>query len=118
MFCVMPSSFVQRGAEETLIVSFMCDRKLFGLTYRRVKPDYTDQMPLGSGVFIAPLVQTKDILQRAERPGDIDLLVIPYEGGELVLERVLAIEAKAVRARFSRQGKSPNEFGSFKRSHF
>ena len=68
-------------------------------------------MPLDSGVFIAPLVRTRDILPQAERPGDIDLLVIPYEGDELVLERVLAIEAKAVRARFSRQGKSPNEFG-------
>jgi hypothetical protein len=111
MFCVIPSSLARRGAEEALIISFICDRKLFGLAYRKVQPDYADRMPLGSGVFIAPLVRTRDILQRAERPGDIDLLVIPYERDELILERVLVIETKAVRARFSRQGKSPNEFG-------
>jgi hypothetical protein len=107
----MPSSFAEKGAEEALIVSFICDRKLFGLAYWEVQPDYADRMPRGSGVFIAPLVRTKAILQHAEKPGDIDLLVIPYEGDELVLERVLVIEAKAVRARFARQGKSPNEFG-------
>jgi hypothetical protein len=111
MFCAIPSSFAQRGAEEALIVSFMCDRKLFGLAYWKVQPDYFDQMPLDSGVFIAPLIRTRDILSQAERPGDIDVLVIPYEGDELILERVLAIEVKAIRARFSRQGKSPNEFG-------
>jgi hypothetical protein len=110
-FCIIPSSFAQRGAEEALIVSFMCDRKLFGLAYWEVQPDYADVMALDSGVFIAPMVRTRAVLQHAERPGDIDLLVIPYEGDELVLERVLAIEAKAVRARFARQGKSPNEFG-------
>jgi hypothetical protein len=111
MFRIVPSSSAHKGAEEVLVISFMCNRKLFGLAYWKVQPDYFDQMPMNSGVFIAPLVRTRDILTHAERPGDIDLLVLPYEDDELVLERVLAIEAKAVRARYLRQDKSPNEFG-------
>lgn len=107
----MPESLMQRVAEEALIISFMCDRKLFGLAYWEVQPEYFESMPLESGVFIAPLTRTADIIRNAERPGDIDLLVIPYEKDYLILERVLVIEVKAVRARFSRQGKSPNEFG-------
>lgn len=111
MFRIVSPSSAQKGAEDVLVMSFMCDRKLFGLAYWEVQPDYFDQMSTNSGVFIAPLVQTKDILTGADRPGDIDLLVIPYEDDELVLERVLVIEAKVVRARYVRQDKSPNEFG-------
>lgn len=111
MFCAMPMRFAETKAEELIIVSLMGDRKLFGLAYCELQPDYFDDMPLGSGVFVAPLVRTSDIIFSARKPGDIDLLIIPYEGDELVLDRVLAIEVKAVRAKFSRPGKSPNEFG-------
>lgn len=111
MFCAMPLRLVERRAEEVLIVSFMADRKLFGLAYLQVQPDHFDSMPIDSGVFVCPLVRTSDIFPLARRPGDIDLLIIPYENNELVLERVLAVEVKAVRAKFSRPSKSPNEFG-------
>lgn len=116
MYCMVPQSHAHRRAEEVLIVSFMCDRKLFGLAYWEVQPEYFDGMPRQSGVFIAPLVQTNQIIGHAQRPGDIDLLVIPYEMDELVLDRVLVMEVKAVRATFARQGKSPNEFG-FSQAH-
>jgi len=113
MFCAMPMRLAKAKAkaEELMIVSLMGDRKLFGLAYYELQPDYFDIMPRGSGVFVAPLVRTSDIILSARKPGDIDLLVIPYEKNELVLDRVLAIEVKAIRATFSRQGKSPNEFG-------
>jgi len=111
MFCAMPRRLADRFAEEVLIVSFMADRKLFGLAYRGLQPDYFDVMPRDSGVFVSPLVRTSDIIASAKKPGDIYLLVIPYEDNELVLDRILAIEVKAVRAKFSRPGKSPNEFG-------
>lgn len=61
-------------------------------------------------VFVA--ASANAILSTAVRkPGDIDLLVIPYEGAELVLERVVAIEIKAVRATFLRQGKKSGSSG-------
>jgi hypothetical protein len=110
-FFVLSPSSVQNKSEEALIVSFVSDRELFGRAYREIQPDYFREMPRDSGVFIGPLVRTCDIVPHATRPGDIDLLVIPYERNTLILERVLAIEVKAVRATFARQGRSPNEFG-------
>lgn len=111
MFCTMPVRLANRKAEEVLIVSFMADRKLFGLAYHELQPNYFDTMPHDSGVFVSPLVRTSDIVGFAKRPGDIDLLIIPYENNDLVLDRILAVEVKAVRAKFSQPGKSPNEFG-------
>lgn len=81
------------------------------MAYRRVQPDYFDRMPRDSGVLICPLVNTGAILPSAVRPGDIDILIIPYENDELILHRVVAVEAKALRVQFVRQGKSPNQFG-------
>lgn len=68
-------------------------------------------MPKRSGVYICPIVPTKLLSNNSERPGDIDLLIIPYEEDELILDRVMALEVKAIRASFEKQGKSPNDFG-------
>jgi hypothetical protein len=65
----------------------------------------------GAGVFIGAFVPANLILPALTFPGDIDLLVIPYEGDELIPSRAIAIEIKIVRARFDDQGKSPNQFG-------
>jgi hypothetical protein len=111
IFFMLPRSAVQNRSEESLIISFVSDRHLFGHAYAEVQPSFFSAMPQDSGVFICPLVRTRDIVAQATRPGDIDLLVIPYEGDQLILDHVLAVEAKAVRARFTRQGTSPNEFG-------
>lgn len=111
MFYALPRVKVTNRSEEALIIQFLSDRKLFGAAYREVQPDYFDAMPYGSGAFVGPLVRTTDVVASARRPGDIDLLIIPYEADQLVLDRVLVIEVKAVRAKFAQQGKSPNEFG-------
>ena len=108
---VLPASLVDKRDEAALIVHFMSDRRLFGLAYSLLQPDYFDLMPHRSGVLIRPLVPTRDLFLEGVRPGDIDLLIIPYEDDDLILHRVMAIEAKAVRSTFARQGKSPNEFG-------
>lgn len=79
--------------------------------YAALQRDYFDQMPRGSGVFVGAMIPTSLLVPDAVRPGDIDLLLIPYEGNELILDRTLAIEVKVIRARFDRQGKSPNDFG-------
>ena len=74
-------------------------------------------MPYRSGVYVRPLVTTRKVIHGAERPGDIDLLIIPYEGDDIVVSRTLALEIKAVRASFDRPGKSPNDMGFSQAQH-
>lgn len=97
--------------ETALIIEFIVRRQLFGFSYWFLQPDYFNEMPPTSGVFLLPVVPTALLFPGVNKPGDIDLLVVPYEKDELVLDRVMAIEFKIVRASFARQGKSPNEYG-------
>lgn len=107
----LPKSLIERNAEEALIIEFTCHRKLFGDAYSGLQSDYFRSMPQRSGVFVRPLIPIGEIVPGATRPGDIDLLVVPYEGDQLILDRALAIEVKVVRASYARQGRSPNDFG-------
>lgn len=108
---ILPRSLLEKRDETVLNVSFFLNRKLFGEVYSRFQPDYFWQMPKKSGVFLLPLVPTNLLSVAVKKPGDIDLLVLPYEGDELVLERAMAIEIKAVRATFLRQGKKSGSSG-------
>lgn len=100
-----------KNDEIALGLQFICDRPLFGHGYRCLLPEYFDQMPLDSGVLITPFLPTKHLLPEQTFPGDIDLLVVPFENDELVLSKTLAIELKVIRATFEKQGRSPNQFG-------
>ena len=57
------------------------------------------------------MVQMSLLKPAVRFPGDIDILIVPYENDFLQLDRVLAIEVKVVRASFEKQGRSPNDFG-------
>lgn len=94
-----------------MIISLITNRKLFGYVYWGLQPDFFDDMAPDSGVYVRPFVRTGEI-SLAERPGDIDILILPYEGNTLLLHRVMAIEVKVLRATFRKQGKSPNEIGT------
>lgn len=107
----LPSTMIQKRHELALTISFMVRRHLFGQAYCRVQPDYFYEMPDNSGVYLCPVIKTSLFSAEAHYPGDIDLLVIPYEENDLILHRALAIEIKIIRASFAKQGKSPNEFG-------
>jgi hypothetical protein len=98
-------------SEESLLLTLLASRKLFGEVYSRLQPDYFWAMPPNSGVLCAPFVPTSTIVPNARRPGDIDLLLLPYEGEQLVLSRAMATEVKVWRASYARQGRSPNDFG-------
>lgn len=110
-YVALPLSFNDTRHELAVSVAFATDRKLFGEVYSRLQPDYFGNMPRQSGVFIRPIVRTSDLSRTRTKPGDIDLLIIPYEDDELILHRVLAVEVKIIRAKYVRQGKSPNDFG-------
>jgi hypothetical protein len=111
MAFAIPRHWIERNAEESLLLRFICHRELFGLAYGSLQPEFMRNMPPRSGVYICPLVPTRVVFPTAKRPGDIDLMIIPYEENQLVLDRAMAIEVKVTRARFLNQGKSPNDFG-------
>lgn len=111
VLCELPVSAVKKREEMALTRIFTSQRRLFGMGYQVLLPRYFDEMRAGSGVFIAHFLPIHAISPETNFPGDIDLLVVPYEGDELVLSMALAIEIKVVRASFAKQGKSPNQFG-------
>ena len=108
---LMPAGAMMKHDERCVTYAWLSDRALFGEVYRRLLPDYFDAMPQDSGVVIGSFLPPGDVVPGLTFPGDIDVLVIPYEGDELVLSHALAIEIKVIRASFARQGKSPNQFG-------
>lgn len=102
---------IESNTEQAIAADFVTHRRLFGDAYSRLMPDYFWDMPAPSGVFVLLFIPVTVLDHAAKRPGDVDLLVVPYEGDELVLDRTLAVELKVVRASFLRPGRSPNEFG-------
>lgn len=107
----IPNKLLENNDEIALAIRLITERKLFGMCYQLLLPEYFHSMPYDSGVFIRGLVQTNSILPNVTFPGDIDLLIIPYEGNSLLLSKSLVVELKAIRATFLKQGKSPNQFG-------
>lgn len=98
-------------SELALTIALMTHWRLFGEVYGGLQPDYFYGMPHKSGVFLCPQVETSALSKGAKFPGDIDLLVIPYEENTLILERLLVMEIKVLRGSYEKQGKSPNDFG-------
>lgn len=107
----MPLAMISQRHEYALTVALVLNRPQFGQVYLGLQPDYVLAMGPGSGVYVHPVVPTAMLAPGVTFPGDIDLLVIPYEGDELVLDRILAVEVKVIRATWAKQGKSPNGFG-------
>lgn len=110
IFGLKPSSIEQRE-ELAMTLAFIVKRRLCGHAYAGIQPDYFYEMPEGSGVYLAAVVPTRMLAPAVTFPGDVDLLIIPYEGDELLLHRVVAVEIKVIRAGYARQGKSPNTHG-------
>lgn len=110
--CALPSSYVDKDHELAITMAFICNRELFGWVYRGIQLEYFWNMPAESGVVVRPIVPTHEIVDGALKPGDIDLLIIPYEEDALVVSRTIVMEIKIVRASYAKQGKSPNDFGA------
>ncbi|WP_145998401.1 hypothetical protein [Caulobacter flavus] len=107
----LPRKLAEENAEEAVTISLICHRRLFGECYSRIFPDYRFAVSEISGVFILSFAETRLFLSDVNRPGDIDLIIVPYEKDELILDQTFALEVKVVRASYEKQGKSPNEFG-------
>ncbi|MGE0830782.1 MAG: hypothetical protein AB7O04_15715 [Hyphomonadaceae bacterium] len=99
------------NSEDFVVVRFSLDRWLHGRVLEILLRDYFEDMSPDSGVFITPFVQRRELVDDDGKPGDVDLIFIPYEGNELLLSRTLAIECKLIRASYERKAKSPNSLG-------
>lgn len=108
---LVPRGAAHKADERVITYAWILDRALFGEVYWGLLPEYFMSMPQGSGVLIGTLISSKAVSPNLVKPGDIDVLVIPFEGDELILSHALAIEIKIIRASFMNQQKSPNEFG-------
>lgn len=106
-----PKSAFDQNEEQRICVWLVCQSVLFGCCYRSLMPAFFEKVGSDSGVMIATAVPSRDLLPEMSYPGDIDLLVIPYQKNYLLIDQTLVIEVKIVRARFQAQGKSPNDFG-------
>lgn len=100
-----------KNDEIALGARLIANRILFGYCYQQMLPEYFDSMPSNSGVLIGAFINMNHILKGQTYPGDVDLLILPYEGDDLVLSKALAVELKVIRASFKKQGKSPNQYG-------
>jgi hypothetical protein len=107
----IPGEMFVRNDERVLALRLVLNRHLFGAAYQRLMPDAYRSMGDECGVLVRGVVPMQELVPSLKYPGDIDLLVIPYQGDELILSGTLAIEVKALRATFANPHKSPNQFG-------
>ncbi len=107
----MDQKLAAKRDELALSAVLICDRNLFGYVYQEIQPEYFWRMPQNSGVLVCQCARTSAIFPGRNNPGDVDLLIIPYEGKEVLLDRIVAIELKIIRASYRNQGRSPNDYG-------
>lgn len=66
-----------------------------------------------TGFLIAQCIDRKELkLPEDRKPGDIDILAIPYKEDEILYERAAAYEVKVVRPTRSNMKRRPNSFGT------
>lgn len=64
------------------------------------------------GFYLATNVLRKEVgLTRSGRPGDYDIMFIPYKGAHLFYDRTAVYEVKIVRPNFKQPNKSSNSLG-------
>jgi len=107
----LPRDWIEKYHEFAVTFGLICNRQLFGSCYRELMPKTYEVLGRRGGVMIGYFIKSTHLIPEMTFPGDIDLLVIPYNDDRLLISETLAIEIKIVRARFSKQGKAPNEFG-------
>lgn len=114
------SGYVRQDSDERKIIakitSFKNERKyhtdltyFYNLLFDPVRLDGIEQY---EGFYLATNVLREEVgLQRVGKPGDYDILFIPYYGEYLFYDRAAVYEVKIVRPSFKQPGKSANKLG-------
>ena len=108
---IFPEKLWQESEEKLVGLRILSQRKLFGLIYLSLNNSFLRNRSKDSGCMVGRFIDSYKIDSSIRFPGDIDLLILPYQRGEFILSRVMAIELKVVRAEYKKQGKSPNQYG-------
>lgn len=66
------------------------------------------------GFYVFTLIDRKALFpcKPFRKPGDIDILIIPFSEETIFFERSIAVEVKVIRPTLPKKGKSPNSFGT------
>ena len=97
--------------EEQVVAKVIANMKIFGRWFSTLMPNLYLESGLHSGVMVAISIPSKKLIPNMSFPGDVDILIIPYDGDDLILSKTVAVEAKVLRAQKRRPGKSPNKLG-------
>lgn len=106
----LPREWFEDNDERGVIARLIANKRYFGSCYRKLNPYFFEDDSY-KGVVVSMLVDSYEVHPDLKRPGDIDILVIPYTQNSLVFSETMAIEAKVVRSAYTNQNKSPNQFG-------
>lgn len=97
--------------EESVVANIIANMKVFGQWYSALNPNLYLESGLHSSVMVTMSVPIQKLERELSFPGDIDILVIPYEDDYLIPSLTTVVEIKILRAEKRRLGKSPNHFG-------
>lgn len=111
MFAPISRRIKHKWDEESVVANIIANMKVFGRWYSALQPSLYLESGLYSGVMVTMSVPIQKIESELSFPGDIDILVIPYESDFLLLSLATVVEIKVLRAEKRRLGKSPNQFG-------
>ncbi|WP_169392568.1 MULTISPECIES: hypothetical protein [Psychrobacter] len=106
----LPKEWFENNDERGIIARLLIDKRYFGSCYRKLNPLFFENN-FYKGVVVSMLVDSYKVHPELKRPGDVDVLIIPYTKDSLVFSETMAIEAKVLRSAYTNQNKSPNQFG-------
>lgn len=107
---MLPKKWVVNHDENSMLMRLIVNMRLLGQCLRVTHPTFFSD-PNYKGVLIKILIPSQELHPDLKKPGDIDMLIIPYTENDIIFSESLAIEAKVIRASYENQGKSPNKFG-------
>ncbi|MEG9476316.1 hypothetical protein [Mannheimia indoligenes] len=108
LFC--PKEWMNNHNENGMLLRLIANMRLLGEFLRKTHPTFFSISDY-KGVLATILIPSKELHQNLNKPGDIDMLIIPYTENNIVFSESLAVEAKVIRASYEQQGKSPKKFG-------
>lgn len=111
MFVPNAHKIKHKWDEENVVAHIIANMKIAGRWFCAIMPNLYLEAGPQSGLMVTMSVPSKSIIPDMVYPGDIDILVIPYESNELILSKVIAVEIKILRAEKRRPNKSPNKYG-------
>lgn len=111
MFAPISRRIKHKWDEESVVANIIANMKVFGRWYSALQPNLYLELGLHSGVMVTMSVPIQKVESELSFPGDIDILVIPYENDFLLLSLTTVVEIKILRAEKRRLRKSPNQFG-------